>query len=103
MKRTVFFFIFFGLTVVARENPFFATSGNPSNTVTSEINSYKPPLNSMTHNLPSSARVLKEVTFTYQNADGSTEKSRIEIDKSIVSDMPVIISQSSKNKTSAQK
>jgi len=82
----------------ARENPFFATSRNPSNTVTSQKNSYKPPLTSMTYNFPSPARVLKEATFTFQNLDGSIETRKIEIDHSIDWRSPLVLSQaSSKN------
>jgi hypothetical protein len=78
----------------ARENPFFATSTNPSNTVSSQKNSHKPPLTSMTYNFPSNAHVLKEASFTFQNLDGSIETRKIEIDHSIDWRSPMILSQS---------
>lgn len=77
----------------ARENPFFPTAINPSNTVTSQKNSYKPPLTSMTYNFPAPARVLKEATFTFQNLDGSIETRKIEIDHSIDWRSPLVLSQ----------
>lgn len=78
----------------ARENPFFATSTNPTSAVTSQKNPYKPPLTSMTYNFPTSARVLKEATFTFQNLDGSIETRKIEIDHSIDWRSPLVLSQS---------
>jgi hypothetical protein len=77
----------------ARENPFFTTSANPSNTVSSQKNNHKPPLTSMTYNFPSNARVLKEASFTFQNLDGSIETRKIEIDHSIDWRLPMILSQ----------
>ncbi len=85
----------------ARENPFFATSADPSNTVTSQQNPYKPPLTSMTYNFPKSARVFKEATFTFQNLDGSIETRTIEIDHSIDWRLPLVLSQSSTKNSEA--
>ncbi len=85
----------------ARENPFLITSTNSSNAVTSQKNSYKPPLTSRVYNFPSSARVLKEATFTFQNLDGSLETRKIEIEHSIDWRTPLVLSQGSLKKNEA--
>lgn len=85
----------------ARENPFLITSTNSSNAVTSQKNSYKPPLTSRIYNIPSSARVLKEATFTFQNLDGSLETRRIEIEHSVDWRTPLVLSQGSLKKNEA--
>jgi len=95
MIKTVLIASLLGTLCGARENPFFATSTNPTNTVTSQKNSYKPPLTSMTYSFPKSARVLQEATFTFQNLDGSIETRTIEIDHSIDWRSPLVLSQSS--------
>jgi hypothetical protein len=48
----------------------------------------------MTYNFPNHSRVLKEVTFTFQNLDGTTETRKLEIDQSIDWRAPLILSQS---------
>ena len=81
--------------LVARENPFFSTSENQTHATTSQKNTNKPPLTTMTYNFPNHSRVLKEVTFTFQNLDGSTETRKLEIDQSIDWRAPLILSQTS--------
>lgn len=86
----------------ARENPFFATATTSANAVTSQKNSYKPPLTSMTYNFPTSARVLKEATFAFQNLDGSIETRKIEIDHSIDWRSPLVLSQGASKNSEVQ-
>lgn len=83
---------------ISRENPFFSTSNNPNTVVTSEKNFNKPKLQSMTYSFPDQARLLKDISFTFQNIDGSTETRRLEVDQSIDWRSPIVISQSSKVK-----
>jgi len=48
----------------------------------------------MTYNFPDQSRILKEVTFTFQNLDGSFETRKLEIDQSIDWRSPLVLSQS---------
>ncbi|MFY9142893.1 AMIN domain-containing protein [Sulfuricurvum sp.] len=87
--------------LVARENPFFTPADSKANKVTSNIPDTKPPLGTVNYTLPDQARILKEVTFTIQNLDGSIETRKMEIDHSIDWHRPISISQGS-NASSAQ-
>ncbi len=76
----------------ARENPFFAVSPS-SQKVTSNIPDSTPPLGSVSYTLPDQARILKEVTLTYQNIDGSIETKKFDLDKAIDWHKPIILTQ----------
>lgn len=80
----------------SRDNPFFSTAENQTHTTTSQDDLHKPPLTTMTYNFPNHSRVLKELTFTIQNLDGSTETRKLEIDQSIDWRIPLILSQQGK-------
>ncbi|HEX5711177.1 MAG TPA: AMIN domain-containing protein [Sulfuricurvum sp.] len=79
----------------SRENPFFSTSESQTHATTSQKDTNKPPLTSMSYDFPNHSRVLKEVTFTFQNLDGSMETRTLEIDQSIDWRAPLILSQGS--------
>lgn len=81
-------------TLFSRENPFFSLSEGISLPVSSEKNTNKPPLTSMTYNVPNTSRLLKDVSFTLQNVDGSFETRKLEIDQSIDWRTPIVLSQS---------
>ncbi|MCX6061072.1 MAG: hypothetical protein NT103_02330 [Campylobacterales bacterium] len=81
-------------TLFSRENPFFSLSEGADLPVSSEINDHKPALTSMTYNFPNNSRLLKDVSFTLQNLDGSFETRKLEIDQSIDWRSPLILSQS---------
>jgi hypothetical protein len=68
---------------MARDNPFFATDASKREKITSNCPDNKPELSSINYTLPDQARILKEVTFTIQNLDGSIETRKIEVDQSI--------------------
>jgi hypothetical protein len=82
--------------LIARENPFFSANDSAKN-VTSNIPDTAPPLGTLSYNLPDQARVLKEVTFTYQNADGSIETRKIDLDKALDWHKPLLITQGGKS------
>lgn len=81
-----------------RENPFFPTSD--ARNITSNVPDSKPPLGSLSYRLPDQARLLKEVTLTYQNLDGSIESRTVEVDKAVDWHKSLIITQSSTGTTS---
>jgi hypothetical protein len=93
MTKALYISLIVASTVFARENPFFSTDENLNLPMTSNKGSNKPPLTSMTYNFPDQARVLKEATFTFQNADGSLETRKIEIDQSIDWHNPLVLTQ----------
>lgn len=71
------------VSLAARENPFFpANSSSELKYTTNEIERI-PPFNSVNIKLPSSVRILKSVTLTCENLDGSILTKEIPIDKSI--------------------
>lgn len=83
----------------SRENPFFSTTESQTHTITSQKDTNKPPLTTMSYNFPNHSRVLKEVTFTFQNLDGSIETRKLEIDQSIDWRAPLILSQGGKTQS----
>ncbi len=95
MNKTLLLSSLLITALFARENPFFSLSEGVVLPVSSEKNTNKPPLTSMTYNFPNNSRLLKEVSFTFQNIDGSFETRKLEIDQSIDWHTPLVISQSS--------
>jgi len=81
-------------SIFGRENPFFSMSENKNFPTTNSKIEQKPPLTSTTYNVPDQSRILKEVTFTFQNLDGSFETRKVEIDQSIDWRSPLVLSQS---------
>jgi len=78
----------------ARENPFFPSTGEADITYTSNVDTKVEPLKRATITLPSSARIIKSVTVKYKNLDGSVhEKSEI-LENSVDWHLPIFISQS---------
>ncbi len=94
MIRFLLLSLFILVTLNARENPFFASSGEKDIPFTSNENRTKLPLKRATISLPAQARVLQKVTLEYQNLDGSIEKKSIELDNAVDWHLPVFISQS---------
>jgi len=93
MKRSLLLSLIFLSPLLARENPFFAADPNRSQKVTSNIPDTKPKMSSINYTLPDQARILKEVTFTIQNLDGSIESRRVEIDQTVDWHRPITLSQ----------
>jgi len=84
-------------SLVARENPFFPSSGEKDIPLTSNINSKLTPLKRATLTLPSTARVIEGVTVNYKSLDGSRHSESIELDNSVDWHIPIFISQSYTN------
>jgi len=80
-------------SLIARENPFFATEGEKDIPFTSNKNRTKEPLKRATITLPSSARILQKVTIEYKNLDGSIEKKSIQLNNFVDWHLPIFISQ----------
>jgi hypothetical protein len=99
MTKALLISSLFITSLLSRDNPFFSLSEGTELPVSSEKSDYKPPLRSMTYNFPDNSRVLKTVSFTFQNIDGSLETRKVEIDQSIDWRTPLILSQSGDRKS----
>ena len=95
MNKTLLLSSLLVTALFARENPFFSLSENTTLPISSEKNDHKPPLSTMTYNFPNNSRLLKDVSFTLQNVDGSVETRKLEIDQSIDWRTPLVLSQAS--------
>ena len=90
----IFLLLFLSLlSVEARENPFFPPEGEVDMPLSVNQTENLPPLKQVTLSLPSTARVIKGVTVTYQNLDGSMSKKTIDLANAIDWHLPLFISQ----------
>ena len=87
----VFIFLFFSLE--ARENPFIPTDKTIKVGVATNKKSPIKQFESKRLNLPSTSRILKDVSITFQNLDGTTQTITAKIDKKIDWHKPLILSQ----------
>lgn len=94
MKYSLILSLLLTASSMGRENPFFALDPSKTQKTTSNVIESKSPLNSVSYTLPDQSRVLKEVTFTIQNVDGSIENRKIVIDQSVDWHRPIQLSQS---------
>jgi hypothetical protein len=102
MKRSFYLSLILLAPLIARENPFFATDPAKKDKVTSNAPDNKPQLSSVNYTLPDQARILKEVTFTIQNLDGSIETRKMQVDKSVDWHKSLTISQTNAAPTAQQ-
>lgn len=77
----------------ARENPFFPLDGELALPFTTNIKEEYPPLKRATINLPSTARVIENITVQYKNLDGSIESKSIELNNAVDWHLPLFVSQ----------
>ena len=77
----------------ARVNPFFMEHGLGELNVTSNHLKSYPPLKNASITLPSSARILKQVTVKFINIDGSVGTKTITLSNKIDWHVPIFISQ----------
>jgi hypothetical protein len=93
LKKLYISFILIFTTIEARENPFFPSHDEENIPIaTNKIINFEP-LKKISMDLPDSARILQEVSFRYQNLDGSIDTKILKIDKSVDWHIPVLISQ----------
>lgn len=90
MKHIIFLCLF--VFAFARENPFVPVTTQIKATNIKEYENFDEKSASM----PSSARVLKSITFTYQNLDGSIKNLKVPIEKSINWHDPLVLTTKSK-------
>ena len=97
MLKVLFVALLLLTSLIARENPFFPSSGEKDIPLTSNIDSKLTPLKRATLTLPSTARVIEGVTVNYKSLDGSRHSETIELENSVDWHLPIFISQSYTN------
>ena len=82
-RQALLFIAVLALPLFARENPFFPVSGSSvPNYSTNQVEKPKP-FRSVSIKLPGSVRILKSVTLTCENLDGSISTKEIPINRAI--------------------
>jgi len=99
MKRSFYLSLLLLTSLLARENPFFSADTALKEKVTSNTPDNTPQLDSVNYILPDQVRILKEVTFTIQNLDGSIETRKMQVDKSVDWHKSLTISQTNSAQT----
>lgn len=93
MKYSLYLSLLLLYPLFARENPFFPSEESKKSKVTSNISDARPQMGTINYTFSDQARVLKEVTFTIQNLDGSIEEKKLQIDQGIDWHKVLILSQ----------
>jgi len=92
--KLFFTLAFLSTLLFSRENPFFPIEGEDDDLpLVSNLVEHFDMLNTQEIVLPDSARVLKKVTLTYQNLDGSIENRELILNSSLDWHLPVKIYQ----------
>lgn len=93
MNRSLLLSLLLSAAVEGRDNPFFTTNPSQTQKITSNLPDNRPPLGTVPYNFPDQSRIIKEITFTVQNLDGSIETQKIELDRTIDWHKPILITQ----------
>jgi hypothetical protein len=93
MNKFIFLISLLSLSLVARENPFFPSSGETDMSITSNKIIKQDPLRRATVTLPSTARTIESVTIKYKNLDGSISEYTEKLGNSVDWHLPIFISQ----------
>jgi len=102
MNKFVWLCVFLVVFTYARENPFETTDSALTSGKTTQIKENKVDFESAKITLPSSARILKSVSVTFQNLDGSISEEIVSIEQNVNWHEPLILSrkaEENKNKT----
>lgn len=91
--KLLFILTFFSLLLFSRDNPFFPIEGEDDLPLASNVVEHFDSLNTQEMILPDSARLLKKVTLTYQNLDGSIDNKELLLNNSLDWHLPVKIFQ----------
>ncbi len=92
MKKIIVVFIFLGLVLLARDNPFKPVVSSKSlGKATNIVSTYKS-LKVAKFKLPSSSRVLKKIKFEILNVDGSMSEVSFDVNKKVDWHKEIILS-----------
>jgi hypothetical protein len=102
MQKILWLFLSLAVILEARENP-FETSMSPQNVgKTTQGKDELADFTTTTLSLPSSARILKSASVTFQNLDGSISEEIVAIEQNVDWHLPLILS-TQKTETNAPK
>jgi hypothetical protein len=99
MNKLVLILLCFVLSINARENPFETVVSPLVAGKTTQIKESRRDFESATVQLPSSARILKNISVEFQNLDGSIGEEMVAIEQNIDWHQPLILSAFKKNET----
>lgn len=92
MQKVLWSFLVIAVMMEARENP-FESSLSPENVgQTTQIKDERTDFSATKITLPSSARILKSATVTFQNLDGSISEEVVAIEQNVDWHLPLILS-----------
>jgi hypothetical protein len=83
------------VVAIARENPFVPSDAFENVTTPTNVQEERGDFEQQSLALPSSARVLRYVTFGYQSLDGDTQEVRMKVDKDIDWHDPLVVTKES--------
>lgn len=92
MQKILWLFLSLAVILVARENPFETSMSPESVGKTTQIKDELTDFSSTTLSLPSSARILKSASVTFQNLDGSISEEIVAIDQNVDWHLSLILS-----------
>ena len=102
MQKILWLFLSLAVILEARENPF--ETGMSPQTVgqTTQIKDERTDFTNTTITLPSSARILKSASVTFQNLDGSISEEIVAIEQNVDWHLPLVLSsQKTQNATAS--
>jgi len=85
------------ISLSARENPFFPSTGEADIPLTSNSVETLPALKRAAVTLPSTARTIESITIKYKDLDGSIHDKTEEIQNSVDWHLPIFVSQNIEN------
>jgi hypothetical protein len=92
MQKILWLFLSLAMILEARENPFETSMSPQSVGQTTQIKDERTDFTHTTIALPSSARILKSVSVTFQNLDGSISEEIVAIEQNVDWHLPLILS-----------
>ena len=92
MSKVLWLILSLMMIAEARENPFETLEASKSVGKATQIEEQRENFDSTTYSLPSTARVLKSVTFSFQNLDGSISDEAVSVDKNVDWHDPLVVS-----------
>ena len=91
MQKILWLFLSLVAILEARENPFETNMSPQVVGQTTQIKDERTDFSNATLTLPSSARILKSASVTFQNLDGSISEEVIAIEKNIDWHLPLVL------------
>ena len=91
MRNILWLFLSLAITIHARENPFEMSYSPASVGKTTQVQDDRTDFNGTTLTLPSSARILKSASVTFQNLDGSISEEFVAIEQNVDWHFPLVL------------